>query len=213
MLSLADKNDFIGGVVGWVDLEADSATTDIARLAKHPKLKGIRPMIQDIEDSHWIASATLRPALDALIQHNLRFDALVMTHHVDSLITMMNHHPNFPVVIDHGAKPPISSGKLTSWRQKIYDLSLHKNVYCKLSGLLTECDENPNINEIRPIFEHLLNCFGPDRLMWGSDWPVIRLRSEYGDWLSMTTDLLNELTVNDQKKIMLSNAKLFYGLK
>ena len=212
MLSLADRNEFIGGVVGWVDLEAESVITDIARLARHSKLKGVRPMIQDIEGHQWIANTKLSPAIDALVHHNLRFDALVTTQHIDSLIVMMNRHPSLPVVIDHGAKPPIKSGNLNLWRQKIREISSHQNVYCKLSGLLTECGENPSVQEITPVFEHLMTCFGPDRLIWGSDWPVVRLRAEYGDWLSMTNDLISELPAMSQRKIMSSNAKHFYGL-
>lgn len=212
MLNLADQYDFIGGVVGWVDFESDTAIQDIQRLSKNPKFKGLRPMLQDLEDPNWIAKPVLKPVIEAMVDQGLRFDALVFTAHIDALIKMMTQHPDLPVVIDHGAKPPIASGDLSLWKEKIAQLASNKAIYCKLSGLLTECSATQDIDSIRPAFDHLLNCFGSERLMWGSDWPVLKLREEYPNWLSIAQNLIEELPVEDQKNIMSRNATLFYGL-
>lgn len=212
MLSLADENDFIAGVVGWVDLEPASAADNIAMLAAHPKLKGIRPMIQDIDDPAWIADPDLAPGIEALVEHELRFDALVHTRHIDSLLTMMARHPDLPVVIDHGAKPPLASGDISAWREKIALVAEATNAYCKVSGLVTEADVGVNIDDIRPVFDHLYEHFGADRLMWGSDWPVVKLRMEYADWMAMTRTLLSELPADEQRDIAGDNASRFYDL-
>lgn len=212
MLSLADEHDFIAAVVGWVDLESPSAANDITTLAVHPKLKGVRPMIQDIEDPDWIARPKLAPAIDALIERGLRFDALVQSQHIDNLLLMLTRHPELPVVIDHGAKPPIASDDMAEWREKIAMVAESTGALCKFSGLVTEADESVSIADIGPVFTHLYECFGPDRLMWGSDWPVARLRMEYGDWFAIARSLVDGLPEDEQRKLFYSNAEYFYGL-
>lgn len=212
MLSLADKHPFIAGVIGWVDLESAFASKEITLLSKHSKFKGVRPMIQNIRDTNWIAKPVLSPAINTLITNGLRFEALVLTQHLDSLISMIERNPKLPVAINHAAKPPTALNELSTWKKKIKHLANKSNTYCKLSGLISENRDQVNIREIRLIFEHLLDCFGPDRIMWGSDWPVVRLRAEYSDWLSITQQLLNDLPSSIQNKIMNDNAKNFYNI-
>jgi len=212
ILSLADRYEFIAGVVGWVDLESPSAPEDIALLAKHPKFKGVRPMIQNIKDVNWAANPTLTPAIQALVTKGLRFDALVLTQHLNSLMSMMDCNPDLPTVINHAAKPSIASNDLSLWKRKIKNIASNSNAYCKLSGLVNEASNVIDINEIKPVFEHLLESFGPDRIMWGSDWPVVRLRTEYADWLSMTLELLSDLPSSMQANILGENARRFYSL-
>ncbi|WP_114944852.1 amidohydrolase family protein [Microvirga calopogonii] len=185
MLDLADRHSFILGVVGWVDLKAVDAASHIARLAGHPKLKSLRPMLQDIPDIDWIDDPHLDPAIAAMKEADLRFDALVTPQHLRALTAFAVRHPDLPTVIDHGAKPRIATGEIGSWRDAMAGLAALPNVHCKLSGLLTEAGERRDAEAIRPYAEALLDLFGPERLIWGSDWPVLRLAGTYEDWLAM----------------------------
>ena len=185
MLDLADRHSFILGVVGWVDLKSIDATNHIARLAGHPKLKSLRPMLQDIADVDWIDDPHLDPAISAMQEADLRFDALVMPQHLRALTAFAKRYPDLPIVIDHGAKPRIAAGDIGLWREAMGGLATLPNVHCKLSGLLTEAGERRDAEAIRPYAGALLELFGPERLIWGSDWPVLRLAGAYEDWLAM----------------------------
>jgi len=185
MLDLADRHAFILGVVGWVDLKASDAAAHIARLAAHPKLKSLRPMLQDIPDVDWIDDPRLEPAIAAMREADLRFDALVMPQHLRALTAFAERHADLPIVIDHGAKPRIATDEIIPWREAMAKLAALPNVHCKLSGLLTEAGERRDADAIRPYADALLELFGPERLMWGSDWPVLRLAGNYEDWLAM----------------------------
>lgn len=216
MLSLAAENEFISGVVGWVDMTIDDAVADIERLAQNPYFKGIRPMLQDIEDLDWILQAKFDDCFKALIKHGLTFDALVLPAHLHNLFILAERYPELSIVIDHGAKPQVSLGihhpLNQSWAQQIRQLAKMKNVHCKLSGLLTEAGDTVNYESIRPFMQHLLDCFGPQKLMWGSDWPVINLVSNYHQWLNMTTTFLAALPESDQNAIWAKTTQSFYKL-
>ncbi|MFB1025257.1 MAG: amidohydrolase family protein, partial [Octadecabacter sp.] len=170
LLDIADKTSFVLGVVGWTDFAAKSAASDIARLAKHPKLVGLRPMIQDITDDDWMLRFDLTPA----------FDALVLPRHLSQLRKLLSRHPNLRTVIDHGAKPDISGGQLDDWANDIAVIAKESRAYCKLSGLLTEAGKDWTITDFAPYVAHLLEHFGPERLVWGSDWPVLTMAASYG---------------------------------
>ncbi|MGJ8630602.1 MAG: amidohydrolase family protein [Glaciecola sp.] len=216
MLSLAAENEFISGVVGWVDMTIDDAVADIERLAQNPYFKGIRPMLQDIEDLDWILQAKFDDCFKALIKHGLTFDALVLPAHLHNLLILAERYPELSIVIDHGAKPQVPLGihhpLNQSWAQQIRQLAKMKNVHCKLSGLLTEAGDTVNYESIRPFMQHLLDCFGPQKLMWGSDWPVINLVSDYHQWLNMTTTFLAALPESDQNAIWAKTTQSFYKL-
>ncbi|SMX38212.1 amidohydrolase family protein [Octadecabacter ascidiaceicola] len=182
LLSLTVHYHWIIGVVGWVDLEAQSAVASIERLAQHPKLVGLRPMIQNIEDDTWMLRDTLRPAVAAMINHNLTFDALVMPRHLDHLKTFLARYPDLRVVIDHCAKPEIRNYTFEPWASQITELAGFPNVFCKLSGLVTESREDWVSEDLTPYVEHVRKAFGPDRVMFGSDWPVVNLASSYEQW-------------------------------
>ncbi|TCV75977.1 L-fuconolactonase [Neorhizobium sp. R1-B] len=189
MLRLADKTPFIFGVVGWTDMNAADAAANIADLAKHPKLKGFRPMLQDIADDRWIDDPRLDAAVAAMAERHLVFDALVLPRHLEPLLAFARRHPDLPIVIDHGAKPPIAEGRFISWYGRMKALSEVRNVHCKLSGLLTEAgDQKPQA--VRPYAETILDLFGPQRVIWGSDWPVLRLAGEYSKWLAQCLDVV-----------------------
>lgn len=208
MLELADAHAFIKGVVGWVDMKAADAASEIARRAAHPAFKGVRPMLQDIADLGWIDDAALRPAVEALIENGLVFDALVLPRHLPHLLSFATRYPALPIVIDHGAKPLIAAGYYRDWRRDMAALAVLPNVYCKLSGLLTERGEQSR-EAVRPYAETILELFGADRVMFGSDWPVLRLAGDYQGWLDFSRDIV---PAADHEAVFGFNAIKFYSL-
>lgn len=212
LLSLADQHTFIAGVVGWIDMDAPDALAQLAPLAEHPKLLGIRPMIQDIADPQWMLRDELAPVYRELIRRNLRFDALVKPPHLDALLVLLQRYPELPVVIDHGGKPDIANEAFAPWANRMQTLAQETHACCKLSGLLTEAGPAAGAEQLRPYVDHLLQCFGPQRLMWGSDWPVLNLAADYAHWLTLTTALLADLKDTDRDAIMGGTATRFYGL-
>jgi L-fuconolactonase len=212
MLDLARHHPFIGGVVGWVDLKAPDAPARIAALAADPLLKGLRPMLQDIEDDGWIADPALAPAVAAMLRHGLSFDALVLPRHLPALYAFAQRHPDLPIVIDHGAKPLIATGVLEPWRADIARLAALPQVSCKLSGLVTEAGADWDVDRLRPYVDHLLAGFGPRRLIWGSDWPVLNLAADYARWLAACASLLDGLPEADRHAVFGLNALRFYRI-
>lgn len=189
LLEMAQRSPFVLGVVGWMDLLAADAPAQIAALARHPKLKGLRPMLQDLPDTQWIANPALDPALHAMQTQGLVFDALVLPRHLPALQTMAQRHPSLSIVIDHAAKPEIALERLEPWRAYIETLASLPQVHCKLSGLLTEAGACPTAQALGPYVDHVLEVFGARRLIWGSDWPVLQLVADYPGWLAMARAL------------------------
>lgn len=213
MLALADAHKFIKGVVGWVDFESSEASADIARLARHSALVGLRPMIQDIPETDWMLRHDLSPAFHALITHDLVFDALVLPKYLKNLVKLIERHDAMKVVIDHGAKPGIADGAFDRWAEDVARLAEHSNVFCKLSGLVTEAGDAWGVDVLRPYTDHLIAIFGADRLIWGSDWPVCTLAASYDEWLSATAQLLAGLGNDERAAVMGGNAISFYNLR
>ena len=183
LLRLTTDEPLILGVVGWVDLLSPQAPARIAALSARPKFRGVRPMLQDLPDDAWIARSDLTPAIDALVSRDLSLDALVFTRHLPHLRTMATRRPDLRIVIDHGAKPPIAANEFAEWAETMSRLAALPQVYCKLSGLLTEARPDQPPEAIAPYVDHLIALFGQDRLMWGSDWPVVNLATDYAAWL------------------------------
>jgi len=208
MLGLAEQNPFILGVVGWVDLKATDAAAIIAELAKAPKLKGLRPMLQDLPADDWIDDETLDPAIDAMRSAGLVFDALVLPRHLGPLEKFARRHPDLPVVIDHGAKPEIAEGRYSEWRAAMARLADLENLSCKLSGFLTE-KGTQQPEAIRPYAETILDLFGPERVIWGSDWPVLDLAGDYAGWFAQARAIVPEAA---REKVFGGNARRFYKL-
>lgn len=210
LLSLADRTASIRAVVGWTDLQAPDASEAIARLADFPKLKGLRPMLQNLPDG-WIADTALDRAVESLIAHGLRFDALVYTRHLPDLRSFAERWPQLPIVIDHGAKPPIADGAFEPWSAEIQALATLPNIMCKLSGLWTEMAAGQKRNDAEFYVRHLCDLFGPERLMWGSDWPVLLVAGGYRDWF----DTAGEMSGFDDAglaQLFGGTAARFYGL-
>ena len=208
MLGLAEHNDFILGVVGWVDMKAGDAGEEIARHAAHSKFKGVRPMLQDISDVSWIDDPALDAAVHALIDNDLVFDALVLPQHLPPLLSFAHRHPDLMIVIDHGAKPLIATGHYSGWRADMAALAALPNLHCKLSGLLTERGEQ-RPEAIRPYAETILELFGSERVIWGSDWPVLRLAGDYQQWLDFCYDIV---PTEAHDAVFGENAQRFYRL-
>lgn len=189
LIELARDTPIVRGVVGWADLLAADAPDQIAALAAQPKFRGLRPMLQGLADDYWIAKPRLEPALDAMVAHDLSLDALVLTRHLDALLAVAERRPNLSIVIDHCAKPPIADQAFDDWATKISRLAACPRVTCKISGLLTEAAPGQPDDAILRYVEHVVARFGADRLMWGSDWPVLNLASDYGRWIALARRL------------------------
>jgi L-fuconolactonase len=182
LLAVAAANNLVTGVVGWTDLEAPEAAVRIAELAADSRLVGLRPMVQDLADDDWLLRDSLAPAFAAMTRHRLVFDALVLPRHLPRLLRMADSHPNLSIVLDHCGKPAITAATLDPWRDDVARLAERPNVVCKLSGLVTEAGANWQPDDLRPYVDHVLKCFGAERLLWGSDWPVVNLAGDYDAW-------------------------------
>ena len=214
LLGLAEQHDFIYGVVGWLDMAAsgfeEACETLVADGAGY--FKGIRPMIQDIDDPDWILSPSLDAAFEFLSDAKLTFDALILPIHIDNLLERLSQHPDLRIVVDHAAKPQIRDGAHDEWRSSIAALARETNAYCKLSGLLTEAAPASGAGDLEPYTDVIFEEFGEDRVMWGSDWPVLNLASTYPEWLDMARKLCASAAPNAVEKVFGGNATKFYNL-
>lgn len=212
ILGIARDTPLIQAVVGWANLESTAAPARIAELAGRPKLRGLRPMLQSIEDTGWILKPELEPALEAMVQHRLRFDALIQPRHLPILLEFARRWPKLPIVIDHGAKPHIPRGELEPWQAQLAELSLLPNIYCKLSGLRTEQTAGAPAAELEPYIRALVASF-PGRLMWGSDWPVLlHARDSYTDWFHCALRYTGAQDEAQLDSLFRGAAREFYGL-
>jgi L-fuconolactonase len=215
LLDLARNDVSIVGIVGWVPLDVPESVELIDELAREPKFKGVRPMLQDLPDDRWIENPGLAPAIDALIKNDLAFDALIFSRQVPSLKEFATRFPELRIVIDHGAKPQIKDGQAAwqSWADAIAELAaLPQQLMCKLSGLATEAAPDWSVATLTPYVDHLLDHFGPERLMWGSDWPVLNLNGSYADWFDAARQLTTRLDSSAQQAIFGDTARAFYRL-
>ena len=212
LLAQADASPAVLGVVGWVDLAAADAPARIEQLARHPRLKGLRPMLQDIDDVRWILQPALAPALQAMADCGLVFDALVKPEHLAHILTLAGRYPDLRLVIDHAGKPGIAAGQWQPWADGMARLASQTAALCKLSGLMTEAGPRPAPGAVQPWAEHVLACFGADRLVWGSDWPVLEMAGNYAQWWSETRQLLAPLSPQAHGAVMDGNARRLYRL-
>ena len=183
LLGHADATEWVAGVVGWVDFEDAGGRATLDRLSAHPKLVGLRPMIQDIADVGWMLREDLAWAYRALTEAGLAFDALGFPRHLETFHALLTRHPDMRVVIDHCMKPDVAGGtNRGEWERGMTRLARETGAFCKLSGLVTEAAEGWRVDDLRAYADHVLDAFGPERVMWGSDWPVCWLRAEYDVW-------------------------------
>ncbi len=210
LLELADAHPIIAGVVGWVDMEADDAIETLKRLAQNPYFRGIRPMIQGIENDEWIVKPELDPVFDALEDMGLVLDALVLPRHLPHLLTRLTRNPGLKCVIDHAAKPELRDGNLGAWTRGMSRLANETTCLCKFSGLVTEAHPGCSAEDLKPATDLLLLEFGVDRLMFGSDWPVLNLAQDYQAWIEMAK-AITRYTGDVAAAFWGGNAAKFYG--
>ena len=215
LLAQAEAHPAVLGVVGSIDWLAPDAPRRVEALARQPRLVGLRPMLQDLPDPDWILQPALEPVLRAMAACGLAFDALVKPAHLPRLRRLVDRHPGLRIVIDHGAKPDIAAGPWEPWAGELAALARETAASCKLSGLLTEAGPAPHPAAARRWARHLLDTFGPGRLIWGSDWPVLELAGRYDGWWGEVQALLDEAAVTpDQRAAILGgNARRFYRLQ
>lgn len=215
LIGLAEKTNFIKGLVGWVDLtDADTPQT-LDRLMQSTAFKGVRPMLQDIEDTKWISQPKVMANLAALAERGLRLDALVQPRHLGALVQVAKELPELAIVIDHCAKPVIADGADagTAWRDGMARLAELPNVVCKISGLANESGPGWSAERLQPVIDHVLRQFGAERVMWGSDWPVLNLVGDYARWRAVSAQLLQGCSDQDRAAIYGGTAVKFYGLE
>ncbi len=214
MLGIADTTPSVAGVVGWIDFERPGDLGHLQRLSNHPKFLGVRPMIQDIPDEAWMLRDDVQWGYRALIDLDLTFDALGFPRHLAHFHTLLTWYPEMRVVIDHCMKPQIRTHSPEAFRHWADGMSLladTTSACCKLSGIVTEAD-GWTLDNLRPYVRHLLDAFGPDRVMWGSDWPVCRLAASYDDWRAAAGTLTSHLSQVAQDRVFGGTAAEFYRI-
>jgi L-fuconolactonase len=213
LLGLADATDWVAGVVGWIDFEDRTHLRHLERFSRHPKFVGVRPMIQDIPDVDWMLREDIQWAYRAVIELDLTFDALGFPRHLENFHRLLAAHPDMRVVIDHCLKPQVADYPegFAEWRDGMRRLA-DTSAACKLSGLVTEAAEGWSADDLRPYVDVVVGAFGADRVLWGSDWPVCRLRAEYTDWFATADELTRTLTDDERADIFGGTAARVYRL-
>ena len=212
LLAQAAQSEAVLGVVGWADLLAADAPQHIARLASRPKLRALRPRLHDLPDPEWILQPALSAALRAMVENGLAFDALVRPVHLPALRQLCRRHPALRVVIDHAAKPDIAAAAWQPWADALAALAAETQAVCKLSGLLTEAGPAAPASSTWRWAGHVLACFGPQRVLWGSDWPVLEAVSTYGAWWAQTQAMLADLVPAERAEVLGGTAARVYRL-
>ncbi|WP_068094261.1 amidohydrolase family protein [Novosphingobium rosa] len=207
LLDLAHADDRIAGVIGWSDFTAPAAPARIDRVAARGKLLGIRPMVQDRADD-WYDDPALDPALAHLARRGLVLEALVRPRHLAALARCLGRHPDLRVIIDHAAKPTIGEADMF-WEEAMKRLAVLPQVACKVSGLVTELAADGAAVAVLPSIARIRDLFGPERLIWGSDWPVVTLRESYRDWLALARSAIPSA---EHSAVFGGNARRIYGL-
>jgi L-fuconolactonase len=212
LLEIAHATPFVAGVVGWADFEAPDAADALAAMAGDAKLLGVRPMLQDLADDAWILRPELKPAFDAVQAAGLSVDALVTPRHLPHLARFLRQRPYLKVAVDHGAKPDIAAGAIAGWSAAIRAIARDTAAVCKLSGLVTEAGDGWTVDRLRPFADVLIEAFGPARLMWGSDWPVVNEAGGYVAWREAAEALTAGLGEDDRARVFGGTAADFYGI-
>jgi len=214
LLSLADNHAFIKGVVGWVDLQSERVEEQLAELSRHPRFVGVRHVVQDEPDDNFMLRPAFQRGIGKLRQFNLAYDILVFPKQLPAAIQLVANFPEQRFVLDHIAKPSIRDGTLTPWREQIRELAKAPNVWCKVSGMVTEAKwDGWRVEDLRPYLDVVFAAFGPERLMFGSDWPVCTLAGSYERVHRLVDDYTRTLTTEAREKFLGGNATGFYRLQ
>lgn len=213
LLGLAAKHEWIRGVVGWIDLRSDQLNDDLDRYTGQKKLVGFRHVVQGEPDPLFLLRENFLRGIEAIGKRGYTYDILIFPHQLVSALELVKLFPSVKFVVDHLAKPYAKAGYFTGWAAGMEALAKLPNVHCKLSGLITEADyQNWTEAELLPYLEHALNCFGPDRCMFGSDWPVCRVAGNYGRVKGLLASAVECLSAEEKSGIWGRNALKFYGL-
>ncbi|GAA3808761.1 amidohydrolase family protein [Streptomyces coacervatus] len=216
LLALADIDPLIGAVVGWADLTSPAIGDLLDELLAGPGgmyLRSLRHLVQSETDPHWLQRPDVERGLQAVGERGLGYDVLIRSHQLPQAIRLAERLPELPLALDHAGKPPIARRELTDWAQQLRMLARHPQVRCKVSGLITEADhEKWTVDDIRPVWDVLLAAFGPDRLMFGSDWPVANLAGGWNRWAATVEELLNGCSDTEIHAVLAGTATAFYLL-
>jgi L-fuconolactonase len=214
LLDLADRSPFVAGVVGWVDLCSPDARTQLERFARHPKLVGVRHIVQGERDDRFLLRPDFGRGISLLEEFGLAYDILIHPRHLTVAAEFVRSFPRQRFVLDHLAKPEIARGKIDDWSGGLRALAVAPNVFAKLSGLVTEADwKRWTPDQMRPYLDVAFECFGPGRLMIGSDWPVCTLAGDYGRTMRVVTDYLERRPAAEREAVRGGNAREFWKLE
>ena len=211
-MGLAEEYDFIKGVVGWVDLRATNIAERLAHYAQFKNIKGFRHVLQGEEPAFMLQSNFMR-GIAALKEYNFTYDILIFPNHLEAALDLVKQFPNQPFVIDHIAKPYIKAGQIDEWAKGMVALSEHENVYCKVSGMVTEADYKKwQPSHFTPYLDVVVEAFGMNRLMFGSDWPVCQVAASYGEMKGIVEDYFASFSLDEKKQFFHQNVSNFYKL-
>jgi L-fuconolactonase len=214
LLTLAKHEPRIKAVIGWVDLQSPDVDVQLAELSKHPRFRGVRHVVQDERDPEFMQRRTFRRGSAKLLTHGLTYDILIYARQLPSAITLVREFPRQPFVLDHIAKPEIKAGQLETWGRDLREIAKAPNVTCKVSGLVTEADHVAwKPADLRPYLDVVFECFGPERLMWGSDWPVCLLAAPYESVLKVIEEYTRQMTEVERRAVFGGTCARFYGVK
>lgn len=215
LLGIANKSELVAAVVGWVPLASPTVREDIERLSHAEKFRAVRHVVQGEPDDAFILGKAFNQGISILKEYGIVYDILIFAKHLANTIKFVDSHPEQPFVLDHIAKPTIRAEQFDSqWADHMRELGKRPNVTCKFSGVATEVrDEAWDLSTIRPYWDVALEAFGPSRLMYGSDWPVCLLRTEYARWVESVEQLAGSLSDAEQNQFWCETAQKAYGLK
>jgi L-fuconolactonase len=213
LLGLADRYDIVKGVVGWVDLCAPDVADSLEKYAAHPKFVGVRHIVQGEPDDAFMLRDDFQRGIAELARYALTYDILIYHRHLPYAVELVKCFPNQRFVLDHIAKPDIKHGVVLPWMEHIQELAAYENVWCKLSGMVTEADWNGwRKEDFAPYLETVFDAFGPNRVMIGSDWPVCTLSADYGRTMELVTEFVKDWDESDRGRLLGGNCASFYGI-
>jgi len=211
LIEMARQNSFIKGVVGWLPLRDENIETYLEKYADKNIFKGVRHVIQGESDSEFILSKDFNRGIDLLKKYSLVYDILIVERQLPNTIRFVDQHPDQEFVLDHIAKPRIASSEISPWKEQIRELARRENVNCKISGMVTEADFMKwTPSQLQPYFEVILEAFGPNRLLFGSDWPVCLVATTYKNWMKLVQKTISDMSLSEKAKIMGGNAIRVY---
>ena len=213
LIDLASKNDYIKGIVGWVDLRSKNIEEALEKYSKHNIVKGFRHVVQGESDHNFLLRPNFLRGISLLERYNFTYDILVFPHQLGAVLEFVKQFPKQKFVIDHIAKPYIKDGFFEGWASQMKLISKQENVYCKMSGMITEADYNTwTLEQLNPYMDLILNVFGSNRIMFGSDWPVCLVAGNYKQVKEIVTNFIVKLSDSEQRGIMGNNAINFYNI-